>query len=75
MNTIASVVAVLIGLGLMIWPRKFASIIIRDQNRFWGFNFGEKEVRGSTIVCFVVGLGFVTLSVLSLLGIVEPKPQ
>jgi len=41
------------------------------QNKVWGFHFGEKEVRASTVGIIIVGIGFVVISLLSLLNIIH----
>jgi len=66
-------VLVLVALSLgatLLWFRKeFADLCIKDQNRVWGFHFGEKATRLAEFVAVVVGAGFVVAGLLCLLGV------
>lgn len=47
---------------------------MEQQNRFWGFGFGEREVRITEYIAIVVGVGGIVCGSLLLSGIWEIKP-
>jgi hypothetical protein len=71
---ITSIIAILTGLALLIWRRRFAAAVVREQNRMWGFHFGQREERISTFMATLVGIGFLTIGVLGLFGLIHWKP-
>jgi hypothetical protein len=56
------------GIFLLWFRKEFASFCIMDQNRLWGFRFGERTTRLTEVVVVVSGLGFVIFGLLALLG-------
>lgn len=63
----------LVGVGLIVLRKRFARYTIRQQNRVWGFQFGENARRSAEVVALVVGVGFVTMGILATLGVIRPK--
>lgn len=68
-----SVIAVVVGAGLILLRKPFAQYAIKQQNRIWRFQFGENARRSAEMVALVVGVGFVTIGLLAILGIIQPK--
>ena len=70
----ATLLSILAGCVLIIWRRWFGALVVRNQNRMWGFRFGEREERISAFVATVVGLGFLAVGILGSLGFLHWKP-
>jgi len=68
-----SVIAVVVGVGLILLRRPFSHYALRQQNRVWGFRFGDNARRSAEVFALVVGIGFVTIGILATLGIIRPK--
>ncbi len=51
--------AICIGCLLIFFRKAYARYVIREQNRIWGFKFGETQVKISEIVAILVGTGFI----------------
>jgi hypothetical protein len=73
-GTGASLLSLLVGCGLLIWRRRFATLTLRFQNQTWGFHLGARDERIGVFVTTVVGLGFLAVGVLGLLGFLHWKP-
>jgi hypothetical protein len=71
---ITSIISALVGCALLIWRKRFAAAVVREQNRMWGFRFGQREERISLFVATLVGIGFLTIGILGLLGLIHWKP-
>lgn len=69
------IVGVILGLVMLMFRKPFARSAMRQQNEVFGFRFGEREVRISEYVIFLVAIFFVVFGFLSLLGILEMKPS
>lgn len=59
-----------VGLGLILFRREFARWVLRSQNRFWGFRFGDAELRVTELVTGIVGLGFLVVGAFKLLRVI-----
>ena len=66
--------SIAVGLLSIIFYKKLSIWAVKSQNATWGFHFGEKERKGFQITFFIVGIIFVVLGLLSLLGITHEKP-
>ncbi len=62
------ILSILIGLVLILVRKKLASLIIRIQNKMWGFKFGEREIKASEVVLVGVGLFLIVNSLSKLTG-------
>jgi len=71
---ITFIISVLVGCELLLWRNRFAATVVKEQNRMWGFHFGEREERISVIVAIIVGFGFLGVGILGLLGFIHWKP-
>jgi purine-cytosine permease-like protein len=71
---ISSIISVLVGCALLMWRKQFAAAVAREQNRMWGFHFGQREERISLFMAIIVGIGFLTIGILGLLGLIYWKP-
>ena len=72
-RTFIFLVGLSIGIYLLVFRKQFARSCIKDQNRLWGFHFGEREVWISEIVAVIVGFGFILFAVLAALGVGRVK--
>jgi hypothetical protein len=61
------------GVLLILFCKPLARTCIEMQNEFWGFHFGERWVKPSMFVIVTVGIGWITLAVLILLGVIHPR--
>ena len=62
-------VALSIG-GMLLWFRKeFAVSCTMDQNRLWGFRFGERSTRLTEVVVVICAFGAIVAGLLCLLGV------
>lgn len=68
LNLAVAFVGILIGALLIAFRKYYASYCVERQNRLWGFRFGEKTVRLTTFVLVFIGLGFITIGMLSLVA-------
>jgi len=64
---------IIFGVLMLIFRKSFASLIIEFQNKVWGFKYGEREKKASIFVIVIVGLGFITLSVLAIFGVIHKR--
>lgn len=69
MHALASIIAIAVGGALVWWRNDFARFAMRSQNRAWGFGFGAREERVSTVVATVVGIGFIAWGVAGLANV------
>jgi hypothetical protein len=53
---IAGVVEILVCSYFLAAPKRYASYVIRKQNEFWGFQFGDKTLRGTIVLVRLIGL-------------------
>ena len=65
---VAGIISLLVGCTVLLWRESLARYTIEEQNRFWGFEFGEREVKRTKIIAVAVGTGFVILGLLFLSG-------
>ena len=66
MQIIISIVSILAGGSLIIFCKFFARLVIKQQNKFWGFHFGNHGIKVAEIVSIIVGIGFIIIGILSL---------
>jgi len=59
------------GIAAIVFSRRLATSIINHQNKVMRHQYGLREVRASTFVCILVGIGFVLLSLGSILGLIQ----
>ena len=69
------VFGIIMGVLIFVLRKPFARDAIRQQNAFWGFRFGERDVRISEYVLVLVAISFVVMGLLTLLGILDVKPS
>ena len=56
---------------MLIWRHQFASLVVREQNRMWGFKFGKREENISKYVAAIVGFGFLAVGILDAFGLLH----
>ena len=71
MNTAVSILIILIGAALVAFRGAFARLVVEGQNETWGFRFGTREERVSRFLALLVGLIFLAVGVLALVGVVH----
>ena len=55
------------GGAMMVFNRSFATTVIRQQNKFWGFHFGDRDIKIARVFAIVGGTVFFVIGFLSLL--------
>ncbi len=63
-------VIVVLGFAAVAFHKTLARDYIKQQNRLFKFNFGEREERSTRWVLLLVGIFFIVLGTLSLMDIV-----
>jgi hypothetical protein len=58
-----------IGCLLIVFRKSFARTAVAQQNLFFGLRLGERSVKLTEYGAALGGLGFIVISVLSLLGV------
>ena len=66
-------VFLIVGIFLVVFSKAFAKESIKDQNRFWGFSFSEKCIKPTAILNVIVGISFIVVAILGLLGVIKFK--
>lgn len=69
----AAALSLMAGMALLVYRKEFARNVVRDQNRLWGFRFGEREARRSEPIVVLVAVGFLGFGVAALLGLLPFK--
>lgn len=72
-ETIIGIVSLLAGCLMMFLYKSFARIVIGQQNKFWGFHFGEREIKITEVVSIIAGIGFIVFALLSFLQMIRFK--
>lgn len=70
-NIIYGLVFLFFAFLMLVLNKRFARLVIESQNKFWGFRFGEREIRNTRIIGFIVGTGFLIIGFLSLFQIIH----
>lgn len=70
-ETVVGIILLLVGCAMILWRDRFARKTIEEQNRVWGFRFGEREEKRTKLIVFVVGTGFIIFGLLALSGVWE----
>lgn len=63
----------MVGIIIIVFNKSIAKFAIESQNKFWGLNFGEREMRNTRIIELLVGTAFVVFGVLSILKVLKSK--
>lgn len=69
-NIIRGIILIAVGCAAAVFRKEFVDISFAFQHRAFGFKFGEKEIRANELFVLLTGLLFITLGILSLLGII-----
>jgi hypothetical protein len=72
-NTAVSIFLLLLGAALISSRGSLARLVVEGQKNAWGFTFGRREERLSQFVILIVGLAFVMVGLLALVGIIDWK--
>jgi hypothetical protein len=59
------------GFLMCIFRKQFAKSAMKNQNRTWGFRFGEEKVKIAEVFAFLAGLGFMIISLLDIFGVIH----
>lgn len=70
---ITSIISALVGSALLIWRKRFAAAVVRGQNKMWSFHLGQREEKISLFMAAIAGIGFLTIGILGLLGLIHWK--
>lgn len=66
---IVGLFSILIGCLMVVFHKPFARFSVKHQNKFWGFHFGDREVKATGIISMIVGIGFIIFGFLAILHI------
>ncbi|MHB8974355.1 MAG: hypothetical protein ACYC3X_12885 [Pirellulaceae bacterium] len=69
LNIVVALVGILGGVLLIRFRKKFAAYCIEDQNRLWGFRFGERTTRMTASMIVVIALGWIAIGLMALLSL------
>lgn len=72
-EAIVGIIGLLAGCSMTIFHKSFARLTIERQNKFWGFHFGQREIKITEVVSVIVGMGFIVLGFLFLFRIIRFK--
>jgi hypothetical protein len=72
-ETIIGIVSLSAGCLMMILNKLFARLVIEQQNKFWGFHFGQREIKITEVGSIITGIGFIVVGLLSLFQIIRFK--
>jgi len=61
-------------MALLIWRKRFAAAVVREENGMRGFHFGQREEKLSLFMAVLAGIGFPAIGILGLLGLIHWKP-
>jgi hypothetical protein len=67
-NQVIGIILFMVGCFLVYFRKELARSSMEDQNALWGFNFAEREIKGSEIIACVIGIG---LAIIGILGFFE----
>jgi hypothetical protein len=70
---IVGLVSLSLGVLGILFRRFCATKIIEQQNKFWGFNFGESAVAAAKLVCVIVGIALLIVGFLNLFQVLRFK--
>jgi hypothetical protein len=62
---ITGIASLLVGFSFVIFFKFFAQFTIEQQNKSWGFHFGNRAIKLAQITYIIVGIGFIVISILS----------
>lgn len=72
-GTVFSVFFALFGLAFTVFHDPLGRLAIAEQNRFWGFHFGEREIKGTQIGFLITGVCFLGFGILVIAGLIRFK--
>jgi hypothetical protein len=72
-NIIYGLFFLLGGCLMLYFLKPLARLTIETQNKFWGFHFGNREIKNTSFIILVVGIGFLVAGLLSLFQIIQFK--
>lgn len=62
---------VILGFAIVAFHKSLARDYIKQQNRLFKFNFGEREEKSTRWVVLLVGVFFIVAGTLSLMGVIR----
>jgi hypothetical protein len=67
-QTLSSLLALILGILVLVFNRRYAEYTIASQNKGWGLSYGAKQVRRVRIGNCIVGAALVILGIMGLIG-------
>lgn len=67
---IIGIIGLTVGFCLVIFRKSFARHVIKEQNKFGGFHFGERDIKSTEVISIIVGIGFIIIGLLSIFQII-----
>ena len=63
-SKVIELLALIIGIAVLVFKSKLANLIVYHQNKFWGFRFGQKSIKGTEIILIISGFILIFFSFL-----------
>jgi hypothetical protein len=73
-GAVVGILGIVMGVLLIVLRKPFAREAMNQQNAFWGFRFGEREIKISERVAVLVGICSISFGVWGLLDAFGVKP-
>ncbi len=61
----------LVGCLILVFHKYFTKLIVEQQNKFWGFHFGERTFKITKLGLMMTGAGFIILGLLTLFQVLR----
>lgn len=68
---VEGLVGIVVGAIIIAFRKRLAQHIIKFQNGTFRFNYGQREIDGTQVVCAAAGVFMIVLGSLLLLGIID----
>lgn len=65
-RVIAGMIAIVVGLAIIIFSKRFVRNSIEFQNKAFGFHFGDKEIKAGDRSAPFIGIAFIVMGILTL---------
>jgi len=72
-NYITAIVCFVIGTFFTIYYKMFAIFVINQQNKFYKFNFGAREVKITEVITLIIGISLIIIAILTFFNVIRFK--
>lgn len=70
---IIGIISIAVGCLVIIVRKSFARRIIEDQNRAWGFHFGDRDVKVTGYILIIIGTVAIVFGLLAVFQAIRFK--